>query len=99
MAFCSACNREVGATKEGPSAAFWVLFWLGLLVPAWLITLPLFWIAAVCIYRVRYFCGICRSKLTRDELVRGEKPVEVREPVTFIGGPRRKSEKDDVFGG
>jgi len=65
MAFCKTCGREVGIEKQ--SRAIWIIGFLilGLIVPFWPITLPLFWglafLAAV-LPRKRK-CGICKSDL------------------------------------
>lgn len=63
MAFCHTCNREVGV--ETSSRAIWIIGFLilGLIVPLWIITLPLFWGAALMaavLPRARK-CGICKS--------------------------------------
>lgn len=65
MAFCKSCNREVGIEKK--SRAVWIIGFLilGLIIPLWLITLPLCWgiafLAAV-IPREKV-CGICKTSI------------------------------------
>ncbi len=65
MAYCKVCERDVGVEKQ--SRAVWIIGFLvlGLIVPLWIVTLPLFWslafLAAVLPRQKK--CGICKSAL------------------------------------
>ena len=65
MAFCNICDREVGVEKK--SRAIWIIGFLilGLIVPLWFITLPLFWFMALlaAILPRQAKCGICKSPI------------------------------------
>jgi len=65
MAFCTICDREVGAEKK--SRGVWIIGFLilGLIIPFWFITLPLFWFMALLavILPRQAKCGICKSPL------------------------------------
>lgn len=65
MAFCKICDREVGVEKK--SRAIWIIGFLilGLIVPFWFITLPIFWFMALlaAILPRQSKCGICKSPI------------------------------------
>lgn len=65
MAFCNACDREVGVEKK--SRAVWIIGFLvlGLVLPFWILTLPLFWGIALIMAIVprKQLCGICKTPL------------------------------------
>lgn len=69
MAFCTVCDREVGIEKK--SRAVWIIGFLilGLIVPLWIITLPLFWgIAFLMMILPRQAkCGICKSPVAASK--------------------------------
>ena len=64
MAYCALCNREVGIDKQRPWLSTLLLVILGLIVPLWPITLPLFWGLAILnmLIRTKSGCGVCKSK-------------------------------------
>ena len=71
MAFCKKCNREVGAEKV--SRVGWIIGFLiiGLLVPLWPVTLPLFWGMALvaAVFPRTKKCGICKGRLDYHDFI------------------------------
>jgi len=65
MAFCKFCNREVGVHQPGPGCLFWIFIILGLIIPFWIITLPVCWIVALSLWLFgrKSVCGICKGPL------------------------------------
>ena len=66
MAHCKCCNREVGIESKRPWVPVVILGILGLIVPLWIITLPLFWGLALLLLltKSKRVCGICKTPLT-----------------------------------
>lgn len=63
MSYCKPCDREVGIKTQRPIIVVSILFILGLVIPFWLITLPLFWIAAAAYFFIKSkkTCIICQG--------------------------------------
>jgi len=69
MPYCKLCDREVGVGKKRPVFSTLFLFALGLVVPLWPITLPLFWGVAFVnlLLRTHKVCGVCQSPGLRSK--------------------------------
>jgi len=69
MAHCHVCEREVGVVREPVSIMVWLLIILGLIIPFWIITLPICWGAALGKYSRRtHQCGLCRTEICSEAL-------------------------------
>lgn len=64
MKYCTLCAREVGVEKVRPTLSTAILIILGLIVPLWPLTLPLFWGLAIInwVLRSTKVCGVCKSR-------------------------------------
>ena len=61
--FCELCDRDVGLLEAKPLIAIIIFIILGLVIPVWIITLPIFWGIAIFLYlkRGKKHCAICKS--------------------------------------
>jgi hypothetical protein len=61
--YCNKCKRDVGTETDSRIIVILILIVLGLLVPLWLITLPLLW--GIALYLAcknkNIKCGICKN--------------------------------------
>ncbi|AJI55196.1 hypothetical protein LA56_1384 [Francisella philomiragia] len=66
QAFCNLCKREVGIETKSRAVIVILLIILGLVIPLWIITLPICWITAVVIALKpkKKLCGICKSPIS-----------------------------------
>jgi len=66
MAFCKVCDREVGVEEKSRSGLIIGFIILGLVVPIWFITLPIFWGLALLMFFLpkKKHCGICKASLS-----------------------------------
>ena len=65
MAYCSKCDREVGIEKSSRAIVIFGCLILGVIVPLWIITLPIFWGIAfiTAIIPRKRKCGVCKSPI------------------------------------
>lgn len=75
IGYCELCDRDVGVVKSSPPTSAKIFFFLGLVIPVWVVTLPICWTIAAILYfkKRKELCAICshhingKSAKTKDE--------------------------------